>query len=180
MDCTIIISSIIRSMREYQKKYNIKGQCITNTQYLYDIIKNYTNDVKTKAVYVISENKEENIFTLVGSHMVLVLDDDTCIDPSYEIFCLKNKSYYNNFENLMSNFNDKSKNILKEKFDLKKIISEHIRFKKISNEINNGEFFLSITGKEYYNKQADYVEKEYQKELEKIKKELEEELKQSK
>jgi len=39
MDVTIFISNIVLSMRKFQKENNIKKQCITNVQYLYDAIK---------------------------------------------------------------------------------------------------------------------------------------------
>ena len=48
---------IILSMREYQKENNVKNQCVTNAQYLYDTIKiNSNSNVKTKAVLVFSDN----------------------------------------------------------------------------------------------------------------------------
>jgi hypothetical protein len=47
-------------MRDYQKKNNKKKNCITNTQYLYDVfIKNSIMNVKTKAVFVLANNNEE-------------------------------------------------------------------------------------------------------------------------
>ena len=61
MNITTRISNIILSMREYQKENNITKQCITNSQYLYDIIKmNSSNNVKTKAVFVFSDKNEED------------------------------------------------------------------------------------------------------------------------
>ena len=160
MEHSILIANIILSMREYQKENNIKKQCVTNAQYLYDIIKmNSISNVKTKAVFVFSYNNEEDTAIFVGGHLVVELDDETIIEPSYDIFCLKNKSYFDNIKDLVNIFDNK--NELKTKFDIKKLICDHIHFMKISEQINNGE--LLITDKEHYNKQADYIEKLYSK-----------------
>ena len=147
-------------MREYQKENNITKQCITNSQYLYDIIKmNSSNNVKTKAVFVFSDKNEEDACIFISGHLVVVLDDDTMIDPSYDIFCLKNTSYFDNIKDLMNIFDDKV--LVKTKFDIKKIIRDHIHFMKIAEQINNGD--CVITEKEHYNRQADYIEKIYSK-----------------
>jgi len=160
MEHTILIANIILSMREYQKENNIKKQCVTNAQFLYDTIKvNSIRNVKTKAVFVYSDNNEEDTAIIVGGHLVVELDDETIIEPSYEIFCLKNKSYFDNIKDLVNIFDNKVE--LKTKIDIKKLICEHIHFMKISEQMNNGE--LIITDKEHYNKQADYIEKLYSK-----------------
>ena len=165
MDTSTLIGNIIVSMREYQKENNITKQCITNAQFIYDIIKfNSTNDVKTKSVIVFSNDKETNSVTLVGGHLVIILDDDNdVIDPSYEVFSLKNKLYFDNIDNFMSYFNEDDKITLKSKLNIKKVISDYLKFIKISEQINNGKFI--ITNKEFYNKQANYIENKYSKYL---------------
>lgn len=158
MENSIFIANIILSMREYQKENNIKNQCVTNTQYLYDIIKmNSISNVKTKAVYVFSGNYEEDTAIFVGGHLVVELDDETIIEPSYDIFSLKNKSYFDNIKDLLNIFDNKVE--LKTKININKLIYDNIQFMKISEQINNGE--LLISDKEHYNKQADYIEKIY-------------------
>ena len=165
MDTSTLIGNIIVSMREYQKENIITKQCITNAQFIYDIIKfNSTNDVKTKSVIVFSNDKETNSVTLVGGHLVIILDDDNdVIDPSYEVFSLKNKLYFDNIDNFMSYFNEDDKITLKSKLNIKKVISDYLKFIKISEQINNGKFI--ITNKEFYNKQANYIENKYSKYL---------------
>jgi len=161
MDLPILISNIILSMREFQKENNIKSQCVTNTQYLYDIIKNNSSitNVKAKAVYVFSNGAETTTGHFVSGHLVVVLDDGTIIDPSYDVFCLKNKSYFDNIKDLMDRFDDKNK--LNTKIDIRNMVSQHIHFMKLAEQINNGE--LIITDKKFYNDQADYIEKLYSK-----------------
>jgi hypothetical protein len=96
----------------------------------------------------------------VGGHLVLILDDnETVIDSSYDIFRLKNISYYDNVKDLIDIFKDKTE--LKKRFDLKTLFSEHIQFMKLAEQINNGEFI--ITDKQFYDNQADYIEKLYSK-----------------
>ncbi len=155
MDITNFISSVILSMREYQKQNNIKKQCVTNAQYLYDIIKTHSsNNVKIKSVFVVSNNKEENTVIIVSGHLVII-DNETIIEPSYDVFCLKNKSYYDNFNDFINAFDDK--NEFKSKFDVKQLMSNYIYFMKLSERMNNSEFI--ITSKPYYNELADYIEK---------------------
>lgn len=160
----MILGNIILSMREFQEKNGITKQCITNAQYLYDIIKmNTSNDVKVNAVIVVSVDEETNTYVIVGGHLVVVGDDDekTIIDPSYETFCLKNKLYFDNIRDMLDIFDNKSKEKLNTKIDLKKVLQEHIKFMKFAEQINRGECI--ITEKKFYNDQADYIDKLYSK-----------------
>ena len=156
----ILISNVVLSMREFQKNNGIKKQCVTNTQYLYDTIKmNSINNVKAKAVFVLSCDNDTDTSVFVGGHLVVKLDDETIIDPSYDIFCLKNKSYFDNIKDLMDMFNDNDKVKLKSDVDIKKLICDHIHFIKLAEQINNGQH--TITEKKFYDNQADYIEKIY-------------------
>jgi hypothetical protein len=155
MECSIWIADIILSMRKYQEDNNIKKQCLTNVQYLYDVIRmNSSSNVKTKAVYLFSTNDEEQTNIFIGGHVVITLDDETILEPSQEIYCLKNVIYFDNIKDLMDNFVNKDE--LKSVIDIKKIVSDHITFVKLSEQINNNE--LIISDREHYDKQADYIE----------------------
>jgi len=156
MNKSIWISNIILSMREFQEKNCIKKQCITNAQYLYDCIKqNGNNNVKAKAVFAFSNDDETGTVIFVAGHLVVVLDDELIIDPSYDIFCLKNILYFDNIKDLIDSFDDKD--TLKTKIDIKTLIYEHIKFTKFAEQINNDE--LLITDRKFYDDQADYIEK---------------------
>jgi len=156
----ILISNIVLSMREFQKNKGIKKQCVTNAQYLYDIIKmNSIDNVKAKAVFVFSCDDDTNTLVFVGGHLVVMLEDGTMIDPSYDIFCLKDKSYFDNIKDLMDMFNENSKMILKSGVDIKQIVRDHIHFIKLAEQINNGKH--TFTTKKFYDDQADYIEKKY-------------------
>jgi hypothetical protein len=162
MEMEKTISNIILSMRKFQKNNNIKKQCLTNTQYLYDIIKsNNINNVKVKAVFALSNNYDTDTSVFVGGHLILVLDNDVIIDPSYDIFSLKNISYFYNIKDLINTTNTtlsvNNKNKLKTIY--RELMCNHCRFIKLAERINNGE--LIITDKIHYNNQADYIENIY-------------------
>jgi len=163
MDTSILIPNIILSMRQYQKENGIVKQCVTNSQYIYDTIKaNTHSSVKVRAMMVLSFDKETDTCIMVGGHLVVVLDeipdDITIIESSYDIFSLKEPSYFDNVKDLMEycydNTNDKNNEI---KEFLKLGIVKFLSFLKIAEEINNGKFI--ITNKDFYNKQADYIDK---------------------
>ena len=156
MKRNITVSEIALSMRDFQKNNNIKKQCITNTQYLYDCIKPYTN-VKAKAIFVVSTDTEIGISVIVEGHLV-VSNDNAIIEPSYDIFCLKNKIYCDNIKDLMNTCKDK---INLTNMDIKRLVCKHIIFIKFAEQINNGE--LIICDKKFYDDQADYIENLYQK-----------------
>jgi hypothetical protein len=163
MEQTHLLLNIINSMRKFQEVNLIKKQCITNSQYLYDIIisnRYFTRDeIRVKAVIVVSSDEELDTFTFVGGHLVLVFDDGSIIDPSYDIFSLKNRSYFDNIKDVMDSFKNEDKELLKTNF--KKGFVDHIHFMKIAEQINSGECL--ITEKQFYNDQADYIEKLYAK-----------------
>jgi hypothetical protein len=144
----LFIADTILKMREYQKINKVKKQCTTNCQYLYDCIK-YNIDVKlsVRPMYVVSI--DENTFTLMGGHVVVMLRD-TLLEPSYDVHTMKNKKYYHNISDVLSAYKIHDKSILK------KAIKDHINFQKTADEINSG--VILIASKEHYNKQADYVE----------------------
>jgi hypothetical protein len=154
-----MFSNIVLSMMEFQKINNIKNQCVTNVQYLYDCVKmNHKSwNVKVKPVIVLSiDDNETKMLRFVSGHLILLLDNnETIIDPSYDVFSLKNKSYFDNVKDFLDNFDDNSKAFIKE--NLKKIICDFVDFAKLAERINNGE--LLICDEEFYNNQADYVEK---------------------
>ena len=155
LDISIFISNIILSMREFQAKNCIKNECLTNTQYLYDCIKiNFNSaNVKAKAVMVVSI--ESDTFICCTGHLILVLNDGIIFDPSYDIYSLKNKRYFYNIKDLISNIDDKNK--LKILVDINELINNHLHFIKLAEQINNGACLIS--NKKFYNEQADYIDK---------------------
>lgn len=143
------IQLFIKYMIEFQKNNNIKGQCITNTQYLYDHINHNFSNIKQKANAVICVTYNNNIITLIV-HMVIVIEN-IIYDPSYEIISLNNVCYYNNINTLISIL----PNISKEQ--ISKTFKDFVKFIELARKINEGG--LLVCDKDFYNNQADYVEK---------------------
>ena len=145
----IMLGNMVLLMREYQKKHNIKKQCVTNCQYLYDTLKaNYPlNNIKVKAVLGISSNDDRTI--IYEGHVVVDVDEKFILEPSYEVYSTDNIEYFDNIKQFMNKYKIP-------KNDMKGVIKEFIDFTKLADAINNEE--LTITDTEYYNNQADYVE----------------------
>ena len=79
-----ICKQVLKEILDFQKKNDIKGQCLTHTQYLYDSLNVSGIPVKAKAVIAVYENKEKLQREIVV-HMCLQLENGKLIDPSYEI-----------------------------------------------------------------------------------------------
>ena len=142
----IWISNFINCMRYYQKINGITKQCLTNVQFLYGIlIDNFNYDKKrfeVKTVIVFSASTG-----IVCIHLVLQFDD-FIIDPSYEIFSITDREYYSSIGDLFYN----------KKISLsKEYIKLFLSFISLANRMNKGEYL--VANKLFYNKQADYVEK---------------------
>ena len=143
-----------KAMRHYQMKNNIIKQCVTNTQYIYDCInRNFPNlKPKAEAVIVAIEHKEKKALEFV-THVVVLLKDFYIVDASYETKH-QQPTYFFSIKEMLDAV---LRNNTLDKPLLKYLIEHYIKLNKLAREINNGEFL--ICDKEFYNKQADYVEK---------------------
>ena len=141
------IQLFIKHMIKFQKDNNIKGQCITNTQFLYDCIKRIYPNVKAKAVICVINNN--NIIKCIV-HMIIIIDN-IIYEPSYEIVSYGNVVYYDNIKTIISNLPSISKDMISKTFN------DFIEFIQLANKINEGG--LLVCDKDFYNNQADYVEK---------------------
>lgn len=142
------IPKILNLMYRFQEENNIKDACVSNCQYLYDILKQVVN-VKAVAV-IVAIPKEGRLCT---GHIVLKCTDDTLIDPSYYYYKSKQDSiYYLNWKD----FNDDC-STMKGNLNKKAILKNFIHFQEFANKMNNGE--LCCNCKNTYHNQADYVEK---------------------
>ena len=153
------ISKICRVMREYQKMNNIKEMCMTNTQTLYDIIKASFPlvDVKAKAVIccnTMDANSDDHDRTPILKQTIhlMIIADGIYYEPSYELYSSKDIQYFSSIKNLLEGVipND----IIKD--NIKTTLQSFLRFVKLEEKINSGEF--SITDKDYYNNQLDYIQ----------------------
>ena len=146
-------------MREYQKMNNIKEMCMTNTQTLYDIIKASFPlvDVNAKAVICCSTmdaNSDEHDRRPILKQTIhlMIIADGIYYEPSYELYSSKDIQYFSSIKNLLEGVvpND----IIKD--NIKNTLQSFLRFVKLEEKINSGEF--SITDKDYYNNQLDYIQ----------------------
>lgn len=156
----IDMKKIFHSMLEYQKENNITTHCIVNTAYLYDMYKLNSNiKVKAKAVFVLTDDGGIGPCGMLPGHLVLILDNGTIIDPSYEIFSVKNKTYCHSIEDLKKVCVESNIN-LTESF-MKELESDNIPFANIAEKINNGTYKITLEDSfgVYYNKQAKYIKK---------------------
>lgn len=151
------IVSAFNYMLEYQRKNIIKGKCITNVQYLYDSIKENIKNCNIKIISVFVTSVHQNIHRLISPHLVLLLDDNDIIDPSYEVYSLKNKKYYFTFKDLNDTIDIINYCNYNPEYNIKEIINRHICITQIADEMNSGKKW--ITDEEYYNNQADYIQK---------------------
>jgi hypothetical protein len=138
---------------------NIKEMCMTNTQTLYDIIKASFPlvDVKAKAVICCSTmdaNSDEHDRRPILKQTIhlMIIADGIYYEPSYELYSSKDIQYFSSIKNLLEGVvpND----IIKD--NIKNTLQSFLRFVKLEEKINSGEF--SITDKDYYNNQLDYIQ----------------------
>jgi hypothetical protein len=140
-------------MRKYQDENGINGRCVDNVQTYYDILKPYLKDkIKVKAVFVVIVDTIKKVL-ITATHLI-ILFDDTIVEPSYEYSKIKDTEYYDT----IANFKERCFKC----DDLKKIYKERIttflKFVKIADEMNQGIF--RITDKAYYHNQLNFIEKE--------------------
>jgi len=161
-----LITKIVEDIRYFQKENNIKQQCITNTQYLYDCLthSNIKFKIEVIPVFVVSRKDKEEL-RIFNGHLVVKLEDEI-LEASNDIYTLKNKEYiltikdyinfskYNKSEKYISG--DNMKDEYNENECIKKSITTFLEFVKYADKINNGG--LLYCDKEYYNNLADYIE----------------------
>lgn len=161
MDSNNFIGDLIHYMIEYQKENNIKRECVANARYLYDNMKMYSiNNVKTKAVLVYSSDDKKCTGTIVSGHLVVQLDNDLILDPSYDVSSRENTHYFSNVKEFIDLH--KKQNV-KINFDVKKLIRDLTDFIKISERINAGYETTEIYKGKHYKDQADHIDKIYAK-----------------
>lgn len=147
-------------LRKYQKDNNIKGQCITNCQILFDLFNTFIKpllgiEMKAKAVMVVCNFDNLQATGIVQGHLILDLDGES-IEPSYEIFIFPKPIYFDNIKR----FNDcvkwdKATSKEEELQNKKDTFTKFLDFKKIADEMNEGKFI--IVDRDYYHNAIDYL-----------------------
>ena len=149
-----LLTQIQNSMLKYQKENNIKKNCVTNTQVLYDIVKNNYPELQPKAKTFICYYKDcdESVFY---THLLIEVDllGYKIIEPSYDVIKHSNVVYFENFINLKNSFANFDE---LDKDEIKTMLTMYLELKNVENKINNGMF--QITSLEYYNNLIDYIQ----------------------
>jgi hypothetical protein len=158
-------TQLLEPMYEYQRKNGIKGQCLANTQYLFDSIKAsfrnapvkakavIINDYDEKTIYKDNEKDHIEITHRLVVHMVLQINEKQSLDPSAEFADLKKIQYIGH------NFCSSLKKLKESGFSdeiLKTTLKKYLLFISYAERMNSGE--LIVADKSYYNEQAEYVE----------------------
>lgn len=143
-------------MHRYQKENNVENECVTNVQYLFDQLHSLGIKCKASPAIVMCEDAMINM-----GHVVIILDDGSVIDPSYEIAKLQNIQYYDNIKTFINIFHKECFEDEETKDVFKNIIKHFISFNNLANRINDsiqtGKTAVVCDNK-HYHKQADYID----------------------
>jgi hypothetical protein len=154
MDRSKLLGHIIVAMREYQKQNNIEKQCITNVQFVFDMIKKIKliGDVKAQAAIIVSLGETR----MIAGHLTIILEDGSIVEPSYDMFSLKDAMYFSNIKDFLLQVTNKEDKDAKLK--MKEILNMHLIFVEIAEQMNNGKFVIG-DDESFYIKQMDHIEK---------------------
>jgi hypothetical protein len=147
MEIEVGIALFLDNMYAYQKKHNIKKQCITHTQLLYDAMNHSNLPVKAKAVIVYHIENDVGVATV---HMVVEREDGVILDPSYDIHS-KKADYFQTFADANKIFTKMNNGLSKKDF-----VTIWLKFINYADMINNG--MAIVADSEYYHKIADYMD----------------------
>ena len=157
------IGKVLEHVLEYQNKNNIEGMCVANAQYMYDTIRmNFQSSITIEPVICIGVKKVNGHHALgcVVGHLIVKLDSQTILDPSYEVALLKDKQYFYNIAEIkkhikkMESMGKKEKKYLINKINNN--IENFIKFIEYAKKMNMGECLYS--DRKYYDNLANYIE----------------------
>lgn len=160
-DSTILLKNltdVVFRMHDFQKLKDIKNQCITNSQFIYDTVKKSGFDsAKVTPSIVLHESllNDGTIELHINTH-ILVLLNDTIIESSYDVASLKNKKYYFTYAEMCNGIKLYKHVQLKEIKIKEMILEQFLAYLNISKRMNSGE--ILVADKEYYHEQADFLE----------------------
>ena len=153
-EVVFVLRKVIDLMLEYQKAKGVVEQCMTNTQYLYDCIKqNLPSEAhKFRAEPCIVVAKTEDEHTILHINHFVIRFEGHIIDASYEVYSQKEKKYCFTIAEFMKTI----EGLEMPQEQMKEVVSHHITFLRLAKRMNDGE--LLVCDKEFYNAQADYIE----------------------
>jgi hypothetical protein len=154
-----IIRKISAYMNEYQKINKIKGMCVANNLVLHTIIKKYFPNIieRVKVVPVICyyfQTINDTHTPTFHIHLVLKIDENKIIDPSYDVDSIPDVLYLDNIKTFQLHITDleqtnhKGTNFKYPIDDKKRIIRTYISFINYADLINKRT--MNLTDKIYY------------------------------
>jgi hypothetical protein len=149
------MENIVLQMMNFQHFNKIRGAHATNAKCLRDLIIKSCPDKKTE-VYpaIVTSINDDNTESQVVINLIVLVDDSqnqTLLDPSYDVFSLENKRYYLNIKE----FVDAIENPSQKQNELKSLAKKFMMYLECANQINSGDF--DSFNRELYEKQTEYV-----------------------
>lgn len=164
------IKKVREIMIEYQKERGIKAKCVENSYLFREIMREMKIPCDVKSVVAVcyktdEENRVEE--TAFVTHMIVRMFDDVCCDVSHETFKYDDKSYFDNFKDVIDEYNDHSEQYFKQhnkkhpdELDLRGMLKTFLDFKKYADDINSGG---TINKSDYYYEQEKHIHTEMNK-----------------
>lgn len=126
------MNEFLERIYEYQKIKNIKNECVTNAQILYQYINtNNLGSCSCNAVVAVS-NINANELNICCPHFVVEFNNKI-IDPSFEINVLQNHIYYKDYSKFIENTFGIG---YTGEYSKKKYEKMFIKFQKLATKIN--------------------------------------------
>ena len=147
----------ISKMLNYQRINNIENNCITNTLFIYELIREIlmryrlnTDVVRIIPIIVVLENN------IINAGHLVVQYREQIYECSYDIFKNRNNigfKYFKSIHELFINFKTRDN-------DKKKMIELYIHFNTQATLMNGGKRLIeTISGEQYLNDMRDYVDR---------------------
>lgn len=96
------VEQVIKSLEYmllYQKNNNIEKKCWANVQLFRDVLMSNGDKPKIKPAIVFGNKNDETL--LCKAHVVILNNDGTLFEPSYEITLYKDATYYHSISEFM-------------------------------------------------------------------------------
>ena len=139
-------------MLDFQKEHNIRNECVSNSVFLRDFLKSRGLTAKVKAVFSEHFVEEEKRMVLT-CHMVVEVEEQKVVDPSYDI-CRYDAIYMDNISVVMERLKKGNPNAKLEGLSVREVVSRFIEFIKDAEDINNSKKTIC---NEYMIKQLKYI-----------------------
>jgi len=156
-----MINDISQTIIDYQKDNFIVKKCVENSQFLYSYIKaNYKSNAKVKACILLIFDKSNSSVRINKGHLIIEVEDNIFIDPSYDISKNEYVNYYYTIREFFDYLKKENMNIMDiGHTKVNDLIDTFLYFVRYANNVNNGIF--CINDMEYYTNLKDCIMNKY-------------------